>query len=688
MVQQSAGYDVAAAMDRSDRARMRALRANEEQLAIDKSQSPIPEADIGDEDHAQFLPVRTLRTQYIDFQQTKIEEYSEQKQARQMYHGSQWTPEQIALLRRRRQPPMTWNRIARKIAGIVGLVERYRTDPKALPRTPKAEAGAEIATQAIRYVCDRNEFKNTDPWCLMQAAIDGIAGVQLVLTQGDTGDPDIALPWVIGDEYFYDPKSYRADFGDVRYEGIAKWLDVDAAIELFPDKEELLRGLIEGDSDLTTQADREYRWVITATKRVRLVEHWYARRGSWNWAFYISTTLLDQGLSPFYDERGKRCSSFKMFSAAVDHDGDRYGFVRNLKGPQDMLNLGKSRTLHIANSRRLIMEKGAVDDVERARTEWARADGVVERNPGKDIKPDDTRMELTAYQQFTQDAIQEIDQFANANVLSALSGQANVANISGRAVELLRQPGMAELGPFILAYRAWKLQLYKAIWNAVQRHWTAERWLRVTNSQGLAQFIQLNGLGMDNFGRPAIINAVGAVDVDIVLEEGPDIGSLMQETYDALKGYPPGTFPPQVLIEMSALPRSEKDRIIGLLTPKPQQPDPMQEIVKRLQLESAAAQLAQQGANVRKTHAQAEQSLATADEKRASVGLAGADDRQAAQEFSRDTLMQALELDRKMRADAAQQETMRAQMAMRAQPGAAPGAPGGPVAPGPPRPTP
>jgi len=667
MVQQSAGMDVAAAMDRADRARMRPLRANEEQAAIDKSQSPIPEPDVEDEDRAQFLPVRTLRTQYLDFLYTKIEEIDEQKMARRYFAGSQWTPTQIELLRKRHQPPMTWNRVARKIAGIVGLVERYRTDPKALPRTPKSEAGAEIATQAIRYVCDRNEFKTLDPWCMQQAAIDGIGGVQLILRQGDTGDPDIGLAWVIGDEYFYDPKSYRADFADVRYHGISKWLDVDAAIELFPDKEELLRGLIEGDSDMTTQADREYRWVITATKRVRLVEHWYAHRGQWAWAFYVSTTLLDQGLSPFFDERGKRVSSFKMFSAAVDHDGDRYGFVRNLKGPQDMLNMGKSRTLHIANNRRLILEKGAVDNVERARSEWARADGVVEKNPGKDIKPDDTRVELTAFTQFTQDAAQEIDQFANANVLSALSGQQGIANLSGRAVELLRQPGMAELGPFILAYRAWKVQLYRMIWNAVQRHWTGERWLRVTNSQGLAQFIQLNGLGMDQFGRPAIVNAVGAVDVDIVLEEGPDIGSLMQETYDALKGYPPGTFPPQVLIEMSSLPRSEKDRILQLLTPKPQPPDPMQEIVKRLQLESAAAQVAQQGANVRKTHAQAEQSLATADEKRAGVGLAGVDDRQAAAEFSRDTLMQALELDRKMRADAAQQEQARQQMAMQAQ---------------------
>jgi hypothetical protein len=37
-----------------------------------------------------------------------------------------------------------------------------------------------------------------------------------------------------------------------------------------------------------------------------------------------------------------------------------------------------------------------------------------------------------------------------------------------------------------------------------------------------------------------LVNAPGAVDVDIIIEEGPDVGSLMQDTYEMLRGYPPG----------------------------------------------------------------------------------------------------------------------------------------------------
>jgi hypothetical protein len=621
--------------------------------------TPVPTTGLDDE-RGQFLPVRTLRQQYLDYLMTKVDEISEQQEARHYYHGAQWTPEQMRILRERRQPPSTWNRTARKINGIVGLVERMRSDPKAFANTPRSEQGAEIATHSIRYVLDANEFKNIDPWCLLQCAIDGVAGVQARLVPGKDGNYDIELPWVIGDEYFYDPMSYRLDFADNRYEGIGKWCHIDDAVELFPDKEDLLRGLISSGSDLTTNSDREYKWIIIASKQVRLIEHWYKHRGNWCWAFYISDVLLDEGLSPFYDEKNKRCSAFRMFAAAVDHDGDRYGFCRNLKSPQDALNQGKAKTLHIAGSRRLIADKGAVDDVETARREWARPDGFIEKNPGKQIVPDATAQDLQAFLGFTEDAKNELEQYANTNVAALTGGGAGVGtgigNLSGRAIELLRQPGMAELGPFILSYRSWKLRLFRFVWSTAQRYWTKEKWIAVTDDEKLAHFIQLNGLGFDQFGRPALINAIAQLDVKITIDEGQDVASIMQDAYETLKGYPPGTFPPQVLIELNPnIPRSQKDRILQMMAPKPQQQPPEAEIAKRLALEGAAAQVALTGAKVRDTHAAAEGKLAKAEKDRAGVGteaaraghLAAASHLDAA-EFARDTLQEAMRVDREL----------------------------------------
>lgn len=578
----------------------------------------VPAADSSDEEF-EFRSVADLRKDYLDYLSSKVDEVEEQKESRRYYHGAQLTSDQIRVLRDRHQPPMVWNRTGRKINGIVGLIERMRSDPKALPRTPKHEDGAEVATQAIRYVLDANEWKARDPQCLLQCGIDGIAGIELELIEGDHGDHDVKFNKVLGDEYFYNPQSVEADFSDNFYEGVAKWIDIDAAIDLFPDKEQELRDLTESGSDLTTSADREHRWISANRKRIRLVRQCYRHRGEWCWADYVSTVLLDEGVSPFKDEKGKTMSRFIMFSAAVDHDGDRYGFVRNLKGPQDSLNQSKSKTLHIANAFQLIVEKGAVDDVEVLRRERARPDGVIEVNQGrvegiKDVAKD---TQLAAFLKFAEDAINEIEKNGNTNIAD-LNGSA-LGNISGRAIELLRQPGLAELGPFIFAYRGWKLRVYRAIWNIIQQYWTAERYIRVTDNDGLAQFLKLNGLELDQWGRPMIVNHVGSLDVDIILEEGPDIGNLMQDTYELMKTQPPGTFPPAMLIEASQIPRSEKDRLIKMQQPPPQQADPMAEMAKKATLDGLIAQAAALNADAAKKHAEGIKTLASVEQVEAAA---------------------------------------------------------------------
>lgn len=579
-----------------------------------------------------YLPVDRLREQYINYLTVKGPEIEEQREARRYYHGAQWSAEDIRVLRARRQPIITFNRVGRKINGIVGLVERVRQDPKAFPRSPKHEEGAEIATTCVRELLDQSDWRTLEAECTRHCAIDGISGVELRLIEGDHGDPDILLAQVFGDDYFYDPRSYKYDFSDARFEGIGKWIDVEEAIELFPDKEELLRGLIENGSDLTTRSDREFKWVLSTEKQIRLVEHWYRYKGKWCWAFYVSNVLLDEGISPFVDERGKTDRRFKMFSAAVDHDGDRYGFVRNLKGAQDETNQRRSKGLHISNSRRVMAEKGAVQDVEKARTEWARPDGWLEVNSGRmgSIKPDDTTQELAAQSQWYQDAKNEIDSFANVNVANMAQGA--LQNLSGRAINLLQQPGLAELGPFILAIRGWKLRVYRGLFTAAQHHWTAERWIRVTDDGNLDRFIQINGMEVDEFGQPVLVNALGSLDVDIILDEGPDVVNMMQDTFDVLKNQPPGTIPPQVLIELAPIQGSVKQKILKLLEPAPAPPpDPMQQAAQQLTIDSLAAEVAdlkakakEREANVIAKRAGAVKDVFAAAQSAAKAGLPGA----------------------------------------------------------------
>ena len=567
------------------------------------------EAAAGEVVKVRGLSVRKLRDQYNDFDGAKSSEMEEMRTARHYYHGDQWTKEEIAVLKARRQPVVTSNRVARKINAIVGLVDRSRQDPKAYARTPKQEAGADVATESLRYAFDRVDWETVSSDVARTGAINGVGAVEMFLEPGDQGDQEVGLLSVEADSFFYDPRSFRPDFSDARFMGVVKWLDIEDAVDMFPDKEEELRALLSsgGWPESSQQQDREKSWVNVTAKQVRVVEHWYLRSGEWQWCFYSGDVELSRGLSEFHDERGQTICKFIAFSANVDHDGDRYGFVRNLKSPQDEINARRSKALHQVNTRRVIASQDAVLDVEAARKEWARPDGWVVVNRLDGIQPDDAsrQADLSAQLQFLEESKAEIE---NMGFNPALIGT-GTDKLSGKAIQLQQQAGIAELGPYILAYRGWKLRVYRAVWNAIQQYWTAERWVRVTDDMGLAQFIQVNGMQMDPYGMPALVNHLGSLDVDIILDEGPDTITLQQSTEAALaalaqNGVP---VPPQAIIKMTDMPAKDKAEILAYFD-KQQQGDPMAGQKAALEMENAKA-------TIGKTKAEALDKFASASQK-------------------------------------------------------------------------
>lgn len=534
----------------------------------------------GQPDTAGYWDIGKLKRSYTEYLGNKRDEIEEQKDARRYYHGAQWTDAQIKILKKRKQPISTVNRIGRKIDGVVGLLERLRQDPKAFPRTPGQEQGADIATAVIRYALDSQEWKPKSAEIARDGAIDGIGGLEINLVQGDTRDPndrDIELDIVEPENFFYDPRSKRADFSDARYMGVGKWMDIDLAKEMFPDKSDEIEQSIDNDTELSTNPDNENKWFNSDRKHIRLVDCWYRHNGEWCYSIFTGAAILMEGKSYLIDEKNKTECKYIMYSGSVDHDGDRYGFVRNMKSSQDSINFKEAKLNHILASRRLIMSNAAVKDVETARKEWARTDGVIIVNPGGEVKADDQSFDFAGWSKLLVDSKQEIEGFGpNPQLLGQGSEQQ-----SGRAISLLQQAGIAELGPYIQGFKGWKVRVYRAVLNAIQRHWTAERYIRVTDDDGLAQFIQINGLQVDPMtGHPNIVNAIGSLDVDVIIDEGPDSINMMADTYDALIAMATSgaQVPPQVLIELSpGIDGRTKKKLLGYIE-QAQKPGPAQQI--------------------------------------------------------------------------------------------------------------
>lgn len=542
-----------------------------------------------------------LRRKYMDFLQSKDSELQEQRIHRHYYHGDQLTKDQLTTLQLRGQPATIRDKISRKIDGIVGLLERMKQDPKAYARTPKHEPGAEVATGAIRYTCDTNNWASVAAEEARDGAINGIYGVEFDLEGQEKGDPDISFVEIDNEAFFYDPTSVAFDFSDARYLGSAKWMDAEVVKEMIPDKDDEIDSLVSRAPDAGgwQHRDKELKWVDTVSKRLFMIEMWCRKKGKWVGHWFCGDTVLMTAPSPFFDEDGKSVHRYVVASVNIDHDGDRYGYIRKLKPLIDELNALVSKRQHLIHTRRIKAEKGAVDDVDNARREAVRADGYLEINPGKTLNFDDARTmaDINAINLAIEEVTTAIENFG-PNV--AVLGQA-LENSSGRAIALLQQAGVAELGPGIISNKDWKVRVYRMIWNTQRRYWTAERWIRVTDDEGAPKFMGLNVMGVDDLGQPILVSVgpdgnvmaqggVDELDVDIILDEGPDTLNVMQDTNDLLTmlGQSGVPIPPDIAIMASGLPASEKKKLLDRLEAS-QKPDPAAEAAKQLEVQGMAA---------------------------------------------------------------------------------------------------
>jgi hypothetical protein len=288
-----------------------------------------------------------------------------------------------------------------------------------------------------------------------------------------------------------------------------------------------------------------------------------------------------------------------------------------MRSSQDEINQRRSKGLHILNTRRMVIAKGQGQDVEKLRVEAARPDGVIEYAPGTEPPVFDDAakaQELTGQLNFLADAKEEIENFG---FNPALIGT-GVQDMSGRAIALQQQAGIAELGPYLLSFKAWKLRVYRMIWNAVQQHWTAERWIRVTDDNQVAQFLAVNQMQIGPMG-PVLVNALGSLDVDIIIDEGPDTVNAQADVFETMKEVLPAVAPMltpptaqaamQILINNSQIPSADK-AIFRKAMQAGQQPSPAQQAAQQLEIAGAKAKVEDTQAAAVLKQAQARKALA------------------------------------------------------------------------------
>ena len=552
--------------------------------------------------------IRKMVREYLD---TMEEARDRSALARDYYDGKQWTREEIATLKQRGQAPIVFNRIKRKVDSILGVERNRRTDPKAYPRTPRDEQSADIVTQALRFVSDQTRLNNIFSGAFECGMIEGAGACEVIMD----GPEDIKVNLIPWDEFIFDPRSSRHDFSDARYLGVLKWMDADDAVALYPDKGKEIEANITG-AEKAFVADQSVEdkpssgtWIDRKRRRVQVCQLYYKQGAEHMYAVVVGGVLIMDGPSYYRDEKGKTVCPIEAFSAYVDRENARYGVVADMRGPQDEINHRRSKAVHFLHSRRVMAQQGAVADVAQAKREIARPDGWVEVVDPQAVQVLDTAQETTGNLNMLQEAKAEIDLLGPNN---ALQGK-GTEDQSGRAIIAQQQAGLAELAPLYDRFNDFKLRVYRATWARIKQFWKAPKWIRITDDQQATQFIGLNQVeGIDPMTmQPQVSNPVAQMDVDVILETGPDTVTLQSEEFEQLAQIMPqlAALPPPyalALIEASSLPAQRKKKMQDLIGGQGQQQDPE---AMMMQKRAAEAEISGKEAEVGLKQAQARKLL-------------------------------------------------------------------------------
>lgn len=593
--------------------------------------------------------LEALLQQFCESQDQTQTAREQSERDRDFYDGIQWTAEEIEALQARKQPVVTSNRIKPKIDSLIGFEKRQRTDPKAFPRTPKHDQDAGAATDALRFVCDTNSFQQVRSGVAENLFIEGYGAATVGMVKRKNGDLDIKITDVPWDRFYFDPHSRRRDFSDASYKGVVVWMDEADALNEFKGKGDVIESCYsDGDDDGDSFSDRpKIVWSDRQRKRIRVLQHRWKDKGVWSTAIICRGGYLrDPQPSPYLDEWGDPECDLIAVSAYVNRENERYGVVRQMISAQEEINKRRSKALHRLSVRQVIAQHGAVEDVAAAKRELAKPDGYIEVNGDMRFELTDSVTLAAPELEMLREAKAEIDA---SGVNPSLEGEQDAP--SGRAQEIQQASALSEMAVVFDALKDWSWRIYKASWNRVRQYWTDEKWVRVTDDERNVRFVGLNhpvtveeeARRFAEEGQPVppelqqlltydpqavvrVENPVAELDVDIIVEDGPDSVTVQAEQFQQLvelKKADPAAIPTEMVIEASNL--RNKDRILehlekGGIPPQVQQQ--MQEMQQALQECQQQLQQAEQAKGVEKQEAQAIKVQVSADIKVAQSDLA------------------------------------------------------------------
>lgn len=486
---------------------------------------------------------RRLMSLYEDELDRQSENRVDQAIDEDFYDNIQWREEDARILKERGQVPLVYNVISSSINWVLGTEKRGRSDYKILPRRKEDGKPAERKTQLMKYLSDVNRSPFHRSRAFEDSVKVGIGWIESGVQDEDDGEP-VFNRYESWRNILWDSACTEKDLTDCRYIFRTKWVDLDIAEAMFPERTGIVRASAAGnrsygldsDGDEVMDSQEEslsgYASVRNALNgfrrdRVRLIECWYRKPtkvkrmvgGDFSGEVYdekdpapahteqiesgqavpMTRTMMRMHVAIFcntgmlwFSESPYRHNQFPftpIWCYRRGRDGMPYGMIRGMRDMQEDINKRASKALHILSTNKVIMDEGAVDDLDEFAEEVSRPDGIIVKKQGKELTINVERELAPAHMQLMSQSISMIQTLSG--VTDENMGRSTNAT-SGRAITARQQQGsMTTAGIFDNLRYAVQVHGEKEL-SLIEQYFSDQKQFRITNMRGTPEYITIN----------------------------------------------------------------------------------------------------------------------------------------------------------------------------------------------------
>ena len=484
-----------------------------------------------------------LHAKLIGFYQRELERQAvsrlEMAKDEDYYDNEQWSDTDKATLEERGQMPLVYNVISTTVNWILGTEKRSRTDFKVLPRRKSDGKPAERKTQILKYLSDVNRTTFGRSRAFEDTTKVGVGWLEDGVQDEDDGEP-IYSRYENWRNMLWDSACTELDLSDARYVFRSKWLDYDVGAAMFPARRAHIQEACRasgalgadwmfGDEAMDSLEDTIREGTLDALyssrERFRGIECWFRkpttvkrlRGGDFRGEVYdpnfqphveevesgralvaekvmmrmhvaIMTTshLLYLGESPY---RHNRFPFTPIWCNRRGRDGMPYGMIRGMRGIQDDINKRASKALHILSTNKVVMDEGAVPDIDEFAEEVAKPNAIIVKKQGKELVLSADRDLADAHMEMMSRSILMIQQ--QSGVTDENLGRKTNAS-SGIAIGRRQEQGaMATAGIFDNLRYAAQVQGEKQL-SLIEQFMSEEKAFRITNMRGTPEYVTVN----------------------------------------------------------------------------------------------------------------------------------------------------------------------------------------------------